>query len=179
MDELTDEKIMCQVKDGQLSELTELFERYHVPLYNFFLKLTTDNNASEDLTQTLFYRILRFRHTFNAAGGNFRPWMYGMARNLHADYCKQKMRISEVVKNVSDYVDDTPQPEEGFKEHDFEKLKVALSRLGPVDRELIVMSRYEGLKYAEIARIKNMSLGAIKVQIHRAMKELRLHYFKQ
>jgi RNA polymerase sigma factor (sigma-70 family) len=177
--ELTDEKIMQRVKDGQLSELTTLFERYHVPLYNFFLKLTTDRNASEDLTQTLFYRILRFRHTFNGASGNFRPWMYQMARNIHADYCKQKIRISEIVANTDNEAADIPLSEEGFEEHDYEKLKAAMAALGPVDRELLVLSRYEGLKYAEIAEMKNMSLSAIKVQIHRAMKALRVHYFKQ
>lgn len=177
--EPTDEKIMHRVKDGQLSELATLFERYHIPLYNFFLRLTTDKNTSEDLTQTLFYRILRFRHTFNAVNGSFKPWMYQMARNIHADYCKQKMRISEVVKSADSDIEDVPLEEEGVEEQDFEKLKAALMELGPIDRELIVLSRYEGLKYAEIAQMKNMSLSAVKVQIHRAMKELRILYFKQ
>jgi RNA polymerase sigma factor (sigma-70 family) len=177
--QLTDEKIMDKVKDGQLSELTGLFERYHMPLYNFFLKLTLDKNTSEDLTQNLFYRIIRYRQTFNGGAGTFKSWMYQMARNLHADYCKQKQRITEVVKNAGNFPDDVAESEEGYKEHDYEKLKLALSGLGPVDRELIVLSRYEGLKYAEIAKMKNMSLGSIKVQIHRALKELRVLYFKQ
>ena len=51
--ELSDEKIML-VKEGHLSELTELFDRYQVPLYNFFLRLTLDKATSEDLTQNLF-----------------------------------------------------------------------------------------------------------------------------
>ncbi len=167
------------VKDGQLSELTELFERYHMPLYNFFLKLTMDTTTSEDLTQNLFYRIIRYRHTFKNSNGSFKAWMYQMARNLHADYCRQKQRVNEVVKNADDFPEDVADKQEGFKEQDFEKLKVALSGLGPVDRELIVMSRYEGFKYAEIAKMKNMSLSSIKVQIHRALKELRILYFKQ
>jgi RNA polymerase sigma factor (sigma-70 family) len=177
--ELTDEKIMYRVKDGQLSELTQLFERYNMPLYNFFLKLTMEREISEDLTQNLFCRIIRYRHTFNASSGSFKSWIFQMARNLHADHCRQKIRIAEVVKQAEDYPEDVPDLEEGFKEHDFEKLKVALSGLGPVDRELIVMSRFEGLKYAEIAKLKNMSLSSIKVQIHRALKELRILYFKQ
>lgn len=170
---------MDRVKDGQLSELTGLFERYNVPLYNFFLKLTLDKTTSEDLTQNLFYRIIRYRHTFNGGTGTFKSWMYQMARNLHADHCKQKQRITEVVKNSDNFPDDLPEQEGGYKEDDFEKLKVALSGLGPVDRELIVLSRYEGLKYAEIAKMKNVSLGSIKVQVHRALKELRVLYFKQ
>lgn len=176
--QLTDEKIMYKVKDGQLAALNELFNRYNVPVYNFFLKLTMDVNSSEDLTQNLFYRIIRYRNTFNSGNGTFKSWMYQMARNLHADHCRQKQRIAEVVKNTSDY-EDVADKEEGFKEQDYEKLKAALSGLGAVNRELIVLSRFEGLKYAEIAKMKNMSLSSIKVQVHRALKELRILYFKQ
>ena len=180
MGQLTDEKIMQRVKDGQLSELTELFERYNVALYNFFLKLTMETATSEDLTQNLFYRVIRYRHTFDAGNGSFKSWVYQMARNLHADHFKQKQRITEIVKNAGNFPEDVPERQEtGYDEHDFEKLKMALSGLGPVDRELIVLSRYEGLKYAEIAKMKNVSLGSIKVQVHRALKELRTLYFKQ
>lgn len=178
MAELTDEKIMYQVKDGHLPELRQLFDRYSLPVYNFFLKLTVDADASEDLTQTLFYRIIRYRHTFNAHTGSFKSWMYQMARNLHADHCRQKMRLAEMIKTVHDYPEDVAENDRSFKEKDFEKLNEALSGLGPVDRELIVLSRYEGLKYAEIARMKNMSLSAVKVQIHRALKDLKEIYFK-
>lgn len=102
-----------------------------------------------------------------------------MARNLHADHCRQKLRVAELMTNVDEYPENVAEKQEGFKEHDFEKLNKALAGLGPVDRELIVLSRYEGLKYAEIAKMKDMSLSAVKVQIHRALKELRILYFKQ
>jgi RNA polymerase sigma-70 factor (ECF subfamily) len=174
-----DEKIMQKVKDGQLSALTELFERYNVPLYNFFLKLTMETATSEDLTQNLFYRVIRYRHTFNAGNGTFKSWLYQMARNLHADHCKHKQRITEVVKNTGVLPEEVADREGSYEEQDYERLNQALRGLGPVDRELIVLSRYEGLKYAEIARMKNVSLGAIKVQVHRALKELRELYFKQ
>ena len=170
---------MYRVKDGQLPELTQLFDRYSMPVYNFFLKLTMDAGASEDLTQNLFYRIIRYRHSFNAGNGSFKSWMYQMARNLHADYCREKQRLATVMTNMHNHPEDVAEKHEGFQEQDFEKLKKALAGLGPVDRELIVLSRYEGLKYAEIAKMKNMTLSSIKVQIHRALKELRILYFKQ
>jgi RNA polymerase sigma-70 factor (ECF subfamily) len=178
VEQLTDEKIMYRVKNGELAELNELFNRYSVPIYNFFVKLTMDASTSEDLTQNLFYRIIRYRHTFNGGAGSFRSWMYQMARNLHADHCRQKQRIAEVITNAPEYTD-VEDKEDGYKEHEYERLKAALSHLGAVDRELIVLSRFEGLKYAEIAKMKNMSLSSIKVQIHRALKELRQLYFKQ
>jgi RNA polymerase sigma factor (sigma-70 family) len=171
---------MQRVKEGQLSELGELFERYNLALYNFFLKLTLETATSEDLTQNLFYRVIRYKHTFDAGNGTFKSWIYQMARNLHADHFKQRQRITEVVKNSGRFPEDVPeQPDRGYDEYEYEKLKTALQSLGPVDRELIVLSRYEGMKYAEIAKMKNVSMGSIKVQVHRALKELRSLYFKQ
>jgi len=84
-----------------------------------------------------------------------------------------------VVKNTGELPEEVADKSSGYGEQDYERLNLALKGLGPVDRELIVLSRYEGLKYAEIAKMKNVSLGAIKVQVHRALKELRELYFKQ
>jgi len=123
--------------------------------------------------------VIRYRHTFNVANGTFKSWLYQMARNLHADHCKQKQRITEVVKNTGELPEEVADKSGSYEEQDYERLNLALKGLGPVDRELIVLSRYEGLKYAEIAKMKNVSLGSIKVQVHRALKELRELYFKQ
>jgi len=42
-----------------------------------------------------------------------------------------------------------------------------------------VLSRYQGLKYEEIARIRESSVAAVKVQVFRALRQLRALYFKQ
>jgi RNA polymerase sigma-70 factor, ECF subfamily len=177
---LSDEIIMSSVRKGQLSDLTELFNRYHLAMFNFFLKLTADKAKSEDLTQNLFYRIIRYRESFDLEKGSFKSWIYQMARNIHLDYCKQEKRSAEIVKDAN-YIPEkeVAVTEYGYRESDFQQLQFALNKLGPVDRELILLSRFEGLKYQEISKMKNMSEGSIKVQIHRAMKELKRIYFKQ
>ena len=178
MPELSDEKIMLLVKDGHLSELTELFDRYHVKLYNFFLKLTFDTNTSEDLTQNLFYRIIKYRQSFEPANGTFRSWIYRMARNMHADLCKQEQRANGRFKSVEELGEGPPAGGEGYTEDHYERLDRALARLQPDQREILVLSRYQGLKYEEISKIKEISVAAIKVQVHRAIKHLRSLYFQ-
>lgn len=177
--ELSDEKIMLRVKDGYLSELTELFDRYHVRLYNFFLKLTFDKAASEDLTQTLFYRLIKYRHSFKATDSSFKSWIYQAARNVHIDFCKENKRLNERFKTMDEKHDNISGDDDGYNEWDFEKLDKALAKLNPDEREILVLSRYQGLKYEEISKIKDISVAAIKVQVHRAMKHLRILYFKQ
>ena len=176
---MSDEKIMLMVKDGYLSELTALFDRYHLKLYNFFLKLTLDKAASEDLTQNLFYRVIKYRHTFNAAEGSFKSWIYQMARNVHFDHCRQEKKLNERFKKVDLNHSNIAESDDTYSEDDFEKLNRAMQQLQPDQREMIVLSRFEGLKYEEISRMTELSVSAIKVQIHRAIKNLRNIYFKQ
>src|SRR5580692_11859542 len=113
---------MLRVREGQLSELTELFERYSTPLYNFFLRLTLDKALSEDLTQNLFYRVLRYRQSFDPTSGSFRSWMYRMARNVHADHLRQEQRIPGGVEEGLERVTDTDVP---YTEEQFERLDAA------------------------------------------------------
>jgi RNA polymerase sigma factor (sigma-70 family) len=169
---------MLGVKEGDLSELTELFERYHVKLYNFFLRLTFDKAASEDLTQNLFYRIIKYRHTYRPGDGSFRSWVYQMARNVHFDYCKQQRKTAEQFKTGDFEQENLLKKEENYTEDDFVRLDHALLQLLPEQREIILLSRYQGLRYTEISKIKGSSVTAIKVQIYRAMKQLRNIYFK-
>ncbi len=67
---------------------------------------------------------------------------------------------------------------ETYSEAHLEKLNTALARLAPEQRELLVLSRYQGMKYEEIAKLRGLSMAATKVQIHRAMKQLKALYFK-
>ncbi len=53
-----------------------------------------------------------------------------------------------------------------------------MARLTPEQKEILVLSRFQGLKYEEISSIRDLSVPAIKVQVHRAIKQLREHYFK-
>jgi RNA polymerase sigma-70 factor (ECF subfamily) len=176
--EIRDEIIMQHVKDGNLSEMSELFERYNVKLYNYFLKLTRNKLISQDLTQNLFYRMIRYKNSYKNEY-SVKAWMYQMARNLHFDYCKEEKRSEELFLNTDTYPVDISDENDGFLEDDYERLELSFAALNNEQRELIILSRYQGLKYEEISHIVNQSVPAIKVGMHRAIKQLRAIYFKQ
>lgn len=175
MEQIEDEKLMQQVKEGNISVMSVLFERYHVQLYNFFLRLTADRETSQDLTQNLFYRMIKYKNSYKCESG-FKPWMYRMARNLHIDYCNSEKRSREVLTVTGEYPSD-PSDDVAATEEDYMRLEKAFSVLSDEQREVIVMSRYQGLKYEDISRITNQSVPAIKVTVHRAIKKLRETYF--
>jgi RNA polymerase sigma factor (sigma-70 family) len=174
--EISDEIIMNRVKEDNLHEVAVLFERYHVKLYNFFLKLTFDKNVSQDLTQNLFYRIIKYRKTYRE-DYRFKSWVYQMARHVHIDHYKLQKKTTDRFQPVESFNDNLPDNEETYTEDDYERLDRALAQLSPEQQEIIVLSRFQGLKYEEISQIRDMSIAAIKVQVHRAIKQLRNLYF--
>lgn len=178
MAELSDETYMHRVREGEISELSVLFERYHKRIYSLYLKLTHDTTVSQDLTQNLFQRIIKYRHSFRD-DSIFKPWIYRMARNIHIDHCNEQKRMDSRAVNLEQYDEYAADTNEPYGADEFRLLDEALLKLSPEQQEIIILSRYQGLKYEEISAIRNTSVGAIKVQMHRAIKQLREIYFKQ
>jgi len=178
VENISDEIAMQNVKAGKIAEMSVLFERYHLKLYNFFVKMGLPKDISQDMTQNLFYRMIKYRHSFKE-GNSVKSWIYQIARNLHADYCKQIRKAGDLIMNAESCPDIIMPETDGFPEEDYEKLDRAIMSLSDAQRELIVLSRYQGLKYEEISSITNQSVSAIKVGIHRALRQLRTVFVTQ
>jgi RNA polymerase sigma-70 factor (ECF subfamily) len=174
----TDEELMIAVKEGDLDALSPIFEKYHVKLYNFFLRLTSDRETSRDLTQNVFGRILKYRETYNEKHP-FRTWIYQLARNVHIDYYNQnRYLVSDVddAETIASRDKDAIEEMENTERHEI--LKEALGRLPADQQEVIELSRFQGLKYEEISKITGSSVPAIKVKVYRAIKRLKEIYFQ-
>ena len=180
VDATSDHELMIAVRAGEIRRLGELFERHHRPLYGFFVRLTNQPNASEDLVQIVFYRILKYRHTYRDEG-KFSAWIYHLARKVAADH----FRKSASTPTPADPVDFEDQPDQGeapdakaATADDVALMRRALTRVSHEHREVLVLSRLQHLNHQEIARLLDCSVGAVKVRAHRALKELREVYFK-
>ncbi len=173
-----DELLMLEVKNGDLDSLVPLFDKYNVKLYNFFLRLTRSREASEDLTQNVFSRIIAYKHTFNDSY-KFKAWMYQMARNIHIDYYhKNKGYFNEFneIENTPEKVREAFDETEKSEKHEI--LYEAMKLLSIEDREILELSKFQDLKYEDISKITGNSVGAIKVKVHRAVNKLRNNYFQ-
>jgi RNA polymerase sigma-70 factor (ECF subfamily) len=173
-----DEQVMTQVGAGRVELLAILFERHHVRLFNFFLRLTADRSLSQDLTQEVFLRILKYRQSYRGES-KFSTWMYQIARNLHIDQLRSRrpeLPIDDIYEECA-----CPQPspaQEAEAGQDSDLLARALERLPLRKREVLLLSRFQNMKYAEIADMLACSVESVKVQVHRSLKELRRHYLE-
>jgi RNA polymerase sigma factor (sigma-70 family) len=170
---VTDEQLMRAVRDGDLSRLGVLFERYHLALFDFLSRMTGNPSVAEDLVQDVFVRVLKYRATFRDEG-TFETWLYRIARNARVDYFTSR-RPSESIEEAAMEI---PQPGEGpadaiQREREVARLRRALLLLREDKRELIVLARYRAMKHEQIAELLGIQVGAVKVRLHRAVQELR------
>ncbi len=166
---------MLEVANENLDMMSILFDRYHVRIYNFFNKMLHNKMVSEDLTQDVFIKILKYRTSYK--NGNFASWIYTIARNIFSTYYqKQKKERTNIIEDDKLSSEDIVLSE--GKKEELDHLKVALLQLSNSDRELIVMHRYQEIKYEQIAEIIGSSENAVKVRVHRALKKLKDIYFQ-
>lgn len=166
---IPDEELMSQVRNGVGEMLGELFERYQVPLFNFYYRLTSDRSLSEDLVQEVFFRILKYRHSYRPETA-FRAWMYQIARNTRIDYLRRRRPETSLELELEPSVTpiDTAQ-----EKQEATLLHRALLELGEDKREVLMLSRFQGLKYEQIAELMGCEVNTVKVRVHRALRELR------
>lgn len=169
-----DEELMLEVRNGTGDTLSVLFDRYQTPLYNFYAKLTGDRTLSEDLVQEVFLRILKYSRSYQP-GTPFRAWIYQIARNARVDHYRKTPKHISFEPEMAPPV----RPKDAAQEsQETQLLHRALMQMPEEKREILVLSRFQELKYEEIARLLGCELGTVKTRIHRALQELR-HIFRQ
>jgi len=184
LEALSDNSLMAKVRDGDLDRLGLLFERYKKPLYGFFYGLNRQQELSEDLVQNTFLRILKYRHLFRdeptrgLSGGDFRAWMFQIARNVNNDHHRGNKIIAK--EELEDWQDKLGHNEnkstEMLQADTHELLSMAMERLPLDKREVLLLSKYQEKKYHEIGEILGCSEGAVKVKVFRALQELKEVY---
>lgn len=166
---------MMKVKAGDLDKLGLLYERYNRSLFSFFYRKTRESQLSEDLVQSVFERILKYRTTYSGTGA-FTTWMFSIARNAHIDhYRKEKRRKEDGILDEEQIVSEISFDYKELDERNQKKilLEKAFEKLDDDKKEVLILSRFEGLKYYEIAEIQGVTESAIKVRMFRAMKDLK------
>lgn len=175
MESILDNALMLKVKEGDLDQLGLLFERYKKMLFGFFYNLNHDAELSEDLVQNTFMRILKYRKGFNG-DGEFKVWMFHIARNVSYDHFrKNKWRENDDITDYNERISDEGlnKVESIAKYEEMQLLKQAIRKLDSEKREVLTLSKLEGLKYKQIGEILDCSEGAVKVKVFRALQALK------
>nr|WP_299339592.1 RNA polymerase sigma factor [Allomuricauda sp.] len=163
---------MQKVADGNLDMLKVLFDRHHVHVYNFLYKMSGDKMLSEDLTQDVFYKLIKYRTSYK--NGSFMSWMFTIARNsLKTHFTRNHQNHLDV--GVLEFRSVEP---ENVVLDDYSHLQNALNQLTPEDRELVILNRFKEIRYEELSEIVGSTPGAVKTKVCRVLKKLKKIYLE-
>jgi RNA polymerase sigma-70 factor (ECF subfamily) len=175
MKHLSDQELMAIVQGGDYSPASEIYDRYSARIYNFAFRFLKNAEAAEDATQEVFVKMIRHAKQFQG-DAKLSTWLFSIAANWCRDYLR---KADNKAKEAEDVLVTLPAPAELSPERKLEqrenevRVQRALASLTAEQREAIVLSRYQGLSYAEIAQIAGCSEGAVKTRVFRAMETLK------
>lgn len=177
-DRLSDEILMKQLARGNKNAAGILYDRNHKQVYGYFVRMTNDVEASRDLTQNVFLKILKYSKSWKE-DKVFAYWLFRIARNVLVDHYRgaKKFFALEEEENIA-----TMDKEEAFRtmeaKESFGFLLEAMEQLPPASRELIELNRFQGFSYKEIAATVSSNENAVKVKTFRAIQKLKEIYTK-
>lgn len=175
----TDQQLMLDYASGNPKAFDELFRRYGKRLYNLFLRSLNKTELAQDLLQECFLRVIESRDRYRPTK-EFSNWIFTIAMNLIRDKYREQAR--QKTESASDRLETenfeavrhTEGPHKDLEEMQTQETVVAAVKTLPKDqREVIVLRKYQGLSFSEIAGILNTSPAAAKQKAYRGMRNLR------
>lgn len=149
----------------------ELVERYGRRVAGFVRPLIRQPDAVEDVVQMVFIKMFRRLDGLRDAA-LFEAWLFTLARNTALDFIRRRNRRPLTIGFDPNFEDVPDQRNDSATVEILEALDRALTRLSPVDQSLI-RQFVAGDSYEQIARRAGLSLGAVKVRLHRVRPFLR------
>jgi RNA polymerase sigma-70 factor (ECF subfamily) len=170
----TDRNLLERVRGGDTSGAGELFERYAPALLRFTDRLLSDRGAAEEVTQEVFVKVISRAYQYDGRA-EVSSWLFAIAANACRDRRRRERRATIVPLEA---VAEPAHKGEGIESilsqrERRDAVRLALSCLSEEQREALVLARYHGLPYAEIATVLGISVGAVKTRIFRAVETLK------
>ncbi|ODT01394.1 MAG: hypothetical protein ABS52_16750 [Gemmatimonadetes bacterium SCN 70-22] len=183
---LPDADLVALAQEGREAAYRELVRRYERPVFSLIFRMVRDREASEDLAQDTFIKVLnhidKYRPEFKLSS-----WLFKIANNVAIDYLRKRqldtisidgsphaLSAAEVEATSFDVV---ARQESALEEMEARELGSAIERaiqgLRPEYRASIMLRHVEGRSYEEIAATLDLPLGTVKTYIHRARHQLR------
>ena len=160
--------------EGDAEAFERLFESLAPSLRAFFARCVRDATLAEDLVQTTFLKLHGARRRWRR-GERLRPWVFGIAGHVRADWLRTLGRLQTDVLEEEDLPAATSSdPSVGLGDRErTQRVHAALDSLPESQRVVVHLYRFEGLGFAEIGRVLGISEGAAKLRAFRAYEELR------
>jgi RNA polymerase sigma-70 factor (ECF subfamily) len=163
---------MLQVKEGSQAAFEVLVEKYQGPLTNLIYHLVLDRAEAEELAQEVFLRAYRAASRYRAEA-KFSTWLYRIAVNLCLNHLKGRRAGQRLPLEDGFAASEAERPDLQLERRELARLvERALDALPERQRTAVVLHRFEGLSYREIAQAMDCSVEAVEALLGRAKASL-------
>lgn len=180
-----DALLMIRFRDGDESAFDQLMEKFKGPIFNFICRQIGREEEAEDIAQNVFVQVYKSASRYQPSA-KFTTWLFTIARNLCLNEFRRRKRhplqsLDETLAGDPDavptqYSDPSAiSPSLQVSEREFrEQVLAAIQKLPENQRAAVLLCRYEGLSYEEIAKVLGITVPATKSLLHRARETLKL-----
>jgi RNA polymerase sigma-70 factor (ECF subfamily) len=173
--EINDRDLVQQFREGKNRDqvFTHILKKYQERLYWHIRKIVILHEDADDVLQNTFIKAYEALDNFRADASLF-TWLYRIATNESLNCLKKKKKnvIVSGTENIS-YLEGLMEADVYFSGDEIQaRLQRALTRLPEKQRIVFNMRYYDELKYEEISKILDTSVGALKASYHHALKKL-------
>ncbi len=181
---MTDTDLMMRVKAGDRSAFKLIVDKYQRRVINVAYRLLGDREEAEDVAQEMFLKVYLSAKSYEPKAELF-TYLYSITTNLALNRLRKKKRLrwfsldmfkGNEGKEIDWEVPADPgdQPDISLEQTEREAvIRRALDALPDAQKTAVVLSRYEGLSYREIARVMGISVSAVESKLHRAKQTLK------
>ena len=178
----SDERLVKHHVDGQAGAIDELIRRYRDELFGYLVRFTGSRALAEDVFQETFLQIHLSAASFDV-DRRLKPWLYTIATNKARDARRWLRRRPSVsldtpVGGSDDAVamvdlmpadgNDPQGPLQGAEQTN--RVRAAVDRLSDAQREILLLTYFQRMSYAQVADILNIPVGTVKSRLHGAVR---------
>jgi len=175
--EPTEKELAFLLQQGNESAFEKVFITYFKALHGYAFTIVKEEAAAEELVQEVFFKIWRKRNQLNIQT-SLKAYLYAAVYNESMDYIKERKKtMAHASQTVYRYKNALAEADAsgklGMNELEIQ-LRHALNNLPEQCRTIFQLSRFEGLKYRDIAAQLGLSVKTIEAQMGKALKRLRI-----
>jgi RNA polymerase sigma-70 factor (ECF subfamily) len=180
---MKDTELFLKFKNGDKTAFRKLVEKYQSSVINTCYRFLRNKQEAEETAQEVFLKVYLSLESYKPQA-NFSTWLFKIVVNLCLNKLRDKRKKGFFKKDFSNREpisedQDVPAPKENQPDYTFEQkelkkiIKEAIDSLPEKQRNVILLSQYEGFSYQEMAKILDCSVSAIESRLFRGKENLK------